>query len=86
MQDRLDTYHERFLDENMVFNKEIRPNAQRLITFLNKTKCLSRKPTLSKTELSPTRTHKGQKRKASKCETNSTNPTKQTKLTHFLAN
>ena len=38
MQARADTYHERFPDENRVFNKGIRYNAYRLITFLKKTK------------------------------------------------
>ena len=70
----------------MVFNKGIRYNTKRLITFLKKTKCLSRKPNLSKADLSPTRTHKGQKRKKAQLQDNPNNPTKQTKLTHFLTN
>ena len=85
-QTRADIYHERFPDENTVFNKGIHHNAKRLINFLNKTECLSRKPKLSKADLSPNKTYKGQKRKKAQLQTNPTNPFKQTKLTHYLTN
>ena len=84
MQIRLDIYHERSTDENTVFNKGIKHNAKRLINFLKKTECLSRKPTLSKADLSPNRLSKGQKRKNTQPHTNPTNPLKQTKLTYLL--
>ena len=84
MQIRLDIYHERFPDENTVFNKGIKHNAERLINFLKKTECLSRKPKLTKADLSPNRIIKAQKRKNSQLYTNTNNPSKQRKLTHFF--
>ena len=84
IQTRLDIYHERFTDENTVFNKGIHNNTKRLIKFLKKSKCLSRKPKLSKADLSPNKTYKGQKRKRAQPQSNPTNPSKQTKLTHYM--
>ena len=84
MQTRLNTYHERFTDENTVFNKGFKHNTNRLINFLKKTECLSRKPKLSKADLSPNKTNKGLKRKKAQPRTNPNNPSKQTKLTHYL--
>ena len=85
IQSRLDTYHERFTDENTVFNKGIHHNAKRLIKFLKNTKCLSRKPKLTKADLSPIKTCKGQKRKRAKPhKSNPTNPSKQKKLSHYM--
>lgn len=85
IQSRLDTYHERFTDENTVFNKGIHHNAKRLIKFLKNTKCLSRKPKLTKADLSPNKTCKGQKRKRAKPhKSNPTNPSKQKKLSHYM--
>ena len=74
IQTRLDIYHERFTDENTVFNKGIHHNAKRLIKFLINTECLSRKPKLSKADLSPNKTCKGQKSKRAQLQTNPTNP------------
>ena len=84
MQIRLDIYHKRFPDENTVFNKGITHNARRLINFLKKTECLSRKPKLTKADLSPNSIIKAQKRKNTQPHTNSNNPSKQRKLTHFF--
>ena len=87
IQTRADIYNERFPDENKMVNKGIhhRHNAKRLINFFNKTKCLSRKPKLSKADISPNRTYKGRKRKKTcQLQSNPNNPPKQTKLTHFL--
>jgi hypothetical protein len=83
IQIRLDIYHERFPDENTVFNKGFHHNAKRLINFLKKTECLSRKPKLSNADLSPN-ANKGQKRKKSQTQSNPIKPSKQTKLTHFM--
>ena len=84
IQTRADIYYERFTDENTVFNKGIHHNSKRLIQFLKTTDCLSRKPKLSKADLSPNRTIKGQKRKKSKPHTSLNKPAKQTKITQFL--
>ena len=81
IQTRLDIYYERFTDENTVFNKGFHHNAKRLINFLKKTECLSRKPKLSKADLSP---NKGQKRKKPETKSSPINPSKQTKLTQFM--
>ena len=81
IQIRLDIFHERFPDENTVFNKGFHHNTKRLINFLKTTECFSRKPKLSKADLSP---NKGQKRKKSQTRSNPTNPSKQTILTHFI--
>ena len=86
MQARADIYHERFTDVNTAFNKGFHHNIKRLITFLNKTKCLSRKPKLSKADLSPAKLHKGKKRKKDQRISNPVNPFKQTKLTRFVTN
>ena len=83
-QTRVDTYYERVTDENTVFNKGIHHNAKRLINFLKETECISRKPKLSKADLSPNKTTKGQKRKKAQLQTNPSNPFKQIKLTHYL--
>ena len=68
----------------MVFNKGFHHNAKRLINFLKKTECLSRKPKLSKADLSPN-ANKGQKRKKPQTQSKPINPSKQTKLTQFMA-
>ena len=86
MQARADIYHERFTDENTVFNKGLKHNVKRLISFLKRTECLSKKPKLSKADLSPIKSFKGQKRKKAQRQSNHDNPSKQTKLTHFLTN
>ena len=86
MQARADIYFERFTDENTVFNKGFKHNADRLIKFLKRTKCLNSKPKLSKADLSPIKSFKGQKRKKAQGQSNHDNPSKQTKLTHFLTN
>ena len=84
MNTRADFYHERFTDENMVFNKNFKHNTKRLINFFTKTECLSRKPKLTKADLSPKRSTKGKKRKKDLLHNNANNQAKQTKLTQFL--
>ena len=79
-----DIFHERFMSENTVFNKNFKHNPKRLINFFQKTECLSRKPKLSKTDLSPNRTTKSRKRKKDLLHNNVNNQAKQTKLTQFL--
>ena len=83
---RADIYQERFTDENMIFNKIFRynNNIKRLIKFFKLTECLSRKPKLSKADLSPKRTNKGQKRKNDQPHITDKNQAKQPKLTQFL--
>ena len=86
MQARADIYYERFTDENTAFNKGFHHNVKRLVTFFKKTECLSRKPKLSKADLSPTKSRKGQKRKKTQQQTNYNNPSKQPKITCFFTN
>ena len=81
---RADIYHERFTDENMIFNKNFKHNTKQLIKFFLKTECLSRKPELTKADLSPKRPNKGKKRKKDLLHNNVNNQAKQTKLTQFL--
>ena len=81
---RADIYHERFTDENMIFNKNFNHNSKRLIKLFLRTECLSRKPELTKADLSPKRPNKGKKRKKDLLHNNVNNQAKQTKLTRFL--
>ena len=61
--------------------KQSNQHAKRMINFFKKKECLSRKPKLSKADLSP---NKGQKRKKPETQSNPINPSKQTKLTQFM--
>ena len=81
---RADIYHERFTDENMIFNKNFKHNHRTANIFFIKTECLSRKPELTKADLSPKRPNKGKKRKIDLLHNNDNNQAKQTKLTQFL--
>ena len=81
---RADIFQERFTDESTVFNKSFRINTERLIKFFQKTECLSKVSKLTKADLSPKRTNKGQKRKKDKLHNNTNNQAKQTKLSQFL--
>ena len=81
---RADIYYERFTDENMIFNMTFHHNTKRLIKFFKLTECLSRKPKLSKADLSPKRSNKGQKRKKDRPHITDKNQAKQPKLTQFI--
>ena len=58
---------------------------KRLIKIFKLTECLSRKPKLSKADLSPKHTNKGQKRKKDQPHITDKKQAKQPKLTQFLS-